>query len=100
MPACRWQVLPACLLACCRCSSCGCCRLYIALQKTFSLCEFIFSTLTASCPPALQRVDQLQCKHTAVASQRFWNEYGAWQAAQGVKPRKGGVKGGNSANPV
>lgn len=42
----------------------------------------------------VQRVDQLQRKHTAVASQRFWNEYQAWMAANGVK-RKGG-----KLNPV
>lgn len=42
----------------------------------------------------VQRVDQLQRKHTAVASQRFWNEYQAWMAANGVR-RKGG-----KLNPV
>lgn len=42
----------------------------------------------------VQRVDQLQRKHTAVASQRFWNEYNSWMAANGIK-RKGG-----RANPV
>lgn len=42
----------------------------------------------------VQRVDQLQRKHTAVASQRFWNEYHAWMAANGIK-RKGG-----KLNPV
>lgn len=42
----------------------------------------------------VQRVDQLQRKHTAVASQRFWNEYQAWMAANDVK-RKGG-----KLNPV
>lgn len=37
----------------------------------------------------VQRVDQLQRKHTAVASQRFWNEYSSWMAANEVR-RKGG----------
>jgi hypothetical protein len=56
--------------------------------------EFAIDRSSLKFNARVQRVDQLQRKHTAVASQRFWNEYNAWMAANGIK-RKGG-----RANPV
>lgn len=56
--------------------------------------EFAIDRAALKFNARVQRVDQLQRKHTAVASQRFWNEYQAWMAANGVK-RKGG-----KVNPV
>lgn len=58
--------------------------------------EFAIDRSSLKFTARVQRVDQLQRKHTAVASQRFWNEYNAWMAANGIK-RKG--KGGK-VNPV
>lgn len=56
--------------------------------------EFSIDRSTLKFNARVQRVDQLQRKHTAVASQRFWNEYQAWMASNSIK-RKGG-----KLNPV
>lgn len=57
--------------------------------------EFAIDRAALKFNARVQRVDQLQRKHTAVASQRFWAEYEAWMAAAGVKRMKGG-----KLNPV
>ena len=56
--------------------------------------EFALDRARLTFPARVQRVDQLQRKHTAVASQRFWADYQAWMVAAGVR-RKGG-----KLNPV
>ncbi len=54
----------------------GICRIAPPAEWVKGLGEaFAIDRTTLKFSARVQRVDQLQRKHTAVASQRFWNEY-------------------------